>query len=762
MVQIDNRNIFFEKLKTGINLFTGAGFSVLESPLNESLPVVKDLVIDICKQFNLNVSYASDLEKVSSVLKRNCKKEFQEYLRSKYIVRDYNPLYDTLNKINISSVITTNIDNIIPLVIDRSNRYYLNSVSYYGPSKKNGHAIEYIPLHGDVLDSESELYFGKFELCNVNTQNRGLFAMMESALLRKPTLFWGYGFHDGSVSGVIDNVLAEGKQDIWIQLRAGNPDIEYYRDLGCNVIVADTDELLKEIEEYFVAEKDEALTIYENINSFWNTIAIPSINQVESLPIRDFYEEGKTHWYYVLTDKAYITQNVNRIIDTALENKNTIVVGIPLGGKTTLLMQVACKIERPTYYVKDLNDAMAQLICNNAQGSDEYIVLVDNCSEDMVAYRKLAECKNIKTIATSDDFMYESSKHILEKVAYKKIDILDLEQSESRRIYSNIPEDLRTDDFRYKQNENDKYSILELISLNVKNIITQRKIEESLEKIRIQNSEAFEIILLTAYLIYHRSALTTDVLIGYFSITDVVKIQRKINVVRTYLSELNLNLEEDVEDQDYFSLRSAMFAKYTHIVAASRYKEEYGDIIKRFIHEVAPCYIYKHYVFRRSAYDAGLFLDIFGDQADEVYEDVYRNDPGAYTLQQWALYKAHNKRFPEAFSDIDKAIHLQPNNFSVKNARAIILFEANRDKDTIEARKSLEEAMEILEECYKSDKRKVYHAQKYAEFALEYIKKYGEDTYIEQAFKWLEELIEREESMSRKTRKLYEDIKAVR
>ena len=26
MIQIDNRNIFFEKLKTGINLFTGAVF----------------------------------------------------------------------------------------------------------------------------------------------------------------------------------------------------------------------------------------------------------------------------------------------------------------------------------------------------------------------------------------------------------------------------------------------------------------------------------------------------------------------------------------------------------------------------------------------------------------------------------------------------------------------------------------------------------------------------------------------------------------
>ena len=32
MIEIDNRNIFFDKLKTGIKLFTGAGFSVLESP----------------------------------------------------------------------------------------------------------------------------------------------------------------------------------------------------------------------------------------------------------------------------------------------------------------------------------------------------------------------------------------------------------------------------------------------------------------------------------------------------------------------------------------------------------------------------------------------------------------------------------------------------------------------------------------------------------------------------------------------------------
>lgn len=38
MITIDNKNIFFEKLKTGVNLFIGAGFSVLESPTGRDFP----------------------------------------------------------------------------------------------------------------------------------------------------------------------------------------------------------------------------------------------------------------------------------------------------------------------------------------------------------------------------------------------------------------------------------------------------------------------------------------------------------------------------------------------------------------------------------------------------------------------------------------------------------------------------------------------------------------------------------------------------
>ena len=762
MVPIDNRHLFFEKLHTGINLFTGAGFSVLKDSSGNGLPVASDLGTDLCKKFKKNEAYAIDLERLSSVLKRNCKKEFQNYLREKYTINDYNDLYNVLNKINLSSIITTNIDNLVPAVMDRSKRYYLNTVSYYGPAKRDGSAVQYIPLHGDVLDPESELYFGKFELCNVSNQNRGLFSMMQSELLKKPTLFWGYGFHDGGVSGIIDQVLSEGRQDIWVQLCPGKDDIDFFRDLGCNVIIADTESLLKEIDENIPDEIGDVITSKSTENTFWNKYAIPTINQVESMPIRDFYEKGKTHWYYVLTERAYLTKFVNKIIDASIENKNVIVVGIPFGGKTTLLMQVACRINKPTYFLSDLNDAKAKLICNNAiRDNDEYIILVDNCSEDMIAYRRLAECANIRTIATSDDFMYESSKHILERVSYKKIDIPDLEINEAQRIYENIPEDLRMDHFIYKQRDNEKFSILELITGNVKNIISQDKVEKSLEKIKSQNKEAFELILLTAYLTYHKSALSMDILVGYYGISDVNLIQEKIKLVRTYLAEMNIEID-DAYDQDYFSLRSALFAQYTHEVACNRFKSEYGRIIKKFIHEVSPCYIYKDYVFKRRAYDASLFLNVFEKDADDVYMDVYKNDPSAYTLQQWALYKAHTGRFSEAFSDIDKAIHLQPNNFSVRNARAIILFEANKDKNTDEAKESLQEAMRILEECFLSDKRKVYHAQKYAEFALEYQKKYKDDKYIEQAYCWLEELICKEESMSRKTKKLFSAIKEKR
>lgn len=161
----------------------------MQSPDGKKLPDASELCGDICKHFEISPTYAKDLEKVSSILKRNCKDEFQKYLREKFTVKSYNELYDFLNQVNITSFITTNIDNIFQCVIDKSNKYYLNCVSYYGATKRDGQVIEYVPLHGDIRDATSELYFGKFELSNVGNKNAALFSVMHGKLLAYPTLF---------------------------------------------------------------------------------------------------------------------------------------------------------------------------------------------------------------------------------------------------------------------------------------------------------------------------------------------------------------------------------------------------------------------------------------------------------------------------------------------------------------------------------------------------------------------------------------------
>lgn len=760
MLKIDNKNLFFERLKNGINLFTGAGFSLLESPSGKILPKTSDLLAEICEKFSINKSYSNDIERVASVLKRNHRTEFQAYLREKYKITDYNTLYDTLNSINIKNVITTNIDNLIPLVIDNSKRYYLTNVNYYGPTKKDGQAINYIPLHGDVLLPESNLVFGKFELCSADDYNKGLFSMMYGELLKYPTLFLGYGFHDGSVNKILDYVLENSKKEVWVQLMPDDSNIDYFRDLGVNVIISNTEELLKSINDILVDDltndTDSILT-----NTFWDNYKIPTLTSKSVLvePDKAFYESGKTSWYFVLSNIAYMTSWVEKIIDVSLDSKNVIIVGLPFSGKTTLLMQIACKYGSQVYYVNDLTEAKAKLICNNCVSEKQVTILIDNCAEDICAYKLLADCPNIRTIATSDDFLFESSSHLLEGTIYKKILIDNISETEANRIFNKIPLLIRKINFVYKKNSNDKYSFFELISNNIKNIITDKKIQDMLERVKNTNSEAFELILLTTYLSFHRSALTTDIIIKYFNDSEYNSVKQRIKVVNTYVSEL---IEEDLVDQDYYSLRTGLFASITHKVALRYYTKEYGNTILQFLQQIQPNYIYKYYVFKRKAYDSNLFYQLFGNNADEVYQVVYFNDPNPYTLQQWALYKAKVHRYEEAFADINKAINLLPNNFSIKNSRAIILFEANKNKNYSEAEPYLKEAMDILSNCYHCDKRKEYHLSKYQEFAIYLKTKYGNDSYISSALEWAKELCENENTRNAKVLRWLKNLEKCR
>ena len=132
-------------------------------------------------------------------------------------------------------------------------------------------------------------------------------------------------------------------------------------------------------------------------------------------------------------------------------------------------------------------------------------------------------------------------------------------------------------------------------------------------------------------------------------------------------------------------------------------RNAYASVIEKFLKKVSIFKIYQYHLFRRSAYDAKLYYTLFGEDANKIYSELYEYDQNPYTLQQWALCRAYLKQFKEAFADIDKALRQKPNNLSIKNTSAIILFEANRTEKNLTGQQKRNEAMQILEQCYYND-----------------------------------------------------------
>ena len=127
-------------------------------------------------------------------------------------------------------------------------------------------------------------------------------------------------------------------------------------------------------------------------------------------------------------------------------------------------------------------------------------------------------------------------------------------------------------------------------------------------------------------------------------------------------------------------------------------------------------------------------------------------------MQQLALCLAYFEDYAEAFVQIDKAISVKPNNFSFKNSQAIIMFEANKRIQSIDAIDHMRMAMETLKQCYNNDKRKVYHAQKFAEFAIYLYYNFLIEDYLQEALAWLAEITKESESTTSEINKLKEKI----
>jgi tetratricopeptide (TPR) repeat protein len=249
---------------------------------------------------------------------------------------------------------------------------------------------------------------------------------------------------------------------------------------------------------------------------------------------------------------------------------------------------------------------------------------------------------------------------------------------------------------------------------------------------------------------------------SYFS-NDVTS-HTQIYEMREKLGELLIDkplMIIDEENQDYFMPRSI-------ILAETIIKQVPSKLLKRvlniFLDNLPPYKIINYRAFRKKAHDKSIINKAFPDweEGKKYYEDLIEDDKNNHFLwQQGALYLSQKKQYNLAFIWIEQARNMSNNRVtSIKNSHAIILFDANINREGYEVQESLDRSMEILKDCYFEDKRKIYHAKRFAYQAINYYERFASDigkNYLKQAENWLKDEI-KDYAWDRELRRLLKEV----
>jgi hypothetical protein len=249
-MQIESQNLFIKAINEGCSLFTGAGFSLYAKDIDEkNLLLGEELEKLLVKQFNVP---ALPLPKISTILEKTNKEQFYKLLKEKYTVVSYPDFYKNIESSSIKFWFTTNIDNLPHKIFENSDKYYLNDNSIHGPTFSERNAIEYYPLHGCVENKDKPFIFTNLEIASTFKNSSRFWNDLAYSIEKFPTIFWGYSLNDSGVLETLNSInlqTIERKQK-WIVLHKENPEEEiYFKALGFNIIIANTEELLLFIKE---------------------------------------------------------------------------------------------------------------------------------------------------------------------------------------------------------------------------------------------------------------------------------------------------------------------------------------------------------------------------------------------------------------------------------------------------------------------------------------------------------------------------------
>ncbi len=750
-MKIQNEHNFRKALTEGLNLLLGSGFSVAAKNRDDTpLPTGRELRNELIAEFKMDNVSSLDLPKICTILDRSQRKSFQAYLRRRFIVRDFHQDYLLLDKINVKSIFTTNIDNLLHKIWQKCSNHYLNDIDLRGPTFHDRNAIDLVYLHGCILYPRRPLTFSALDVAAAFRFDPDRWHYLTQRLQAYPTVFWGTSISDADILEALHPMTVHGRphEDKWMVVSSSDDEanLEYYNALEFQIIEADTLEILDYLKHADIRKSSPDVTDSEaSTSQLFPKEAIPDIASVHSRPIVDFYLGAAPSWYDIFSGNLHRTQHYGKIRDAINSGKHTVVIGLPACGKTTLLMQVAADIRFSGHKLvcESLSTEQADLIICKLNGKPA-LVFIDNFADSIFALKKLAREPNIRVAVFDRDYNFERIAHRLTDIEFQLVDVTELSSYEIQSILSKIPTTIayRRPSTKIRTAKGMPISIFELIEANITKPTLRKRFRSVLKHLSSENEDLLNLLLLCCYVHSCRTPVSMDMLLAFFrdkveSYEDIYRMCQQLGaMIEDYVGEL-----ADTE-QDHFIPRSIIIAEAVMEQASG---VSLRRMLRRFCQQVSRCRICRYDIFKRKAFDADIMKKAFPDwqEGKEFYTEVYSLDPSPFTLQQMAIYLSRKKQHREAFKWIDRAITQSGGRIlSIRNSHAIILFNANIEAQetdgTVEA--TLRHSMEILESCYSLDVLKLYHVIVYSENALMYCERYVDETaqrYLRTASKWL-------------------------
>jgi len=389
------------------------------------------------------------------------------------------------------------------------------------------------------------------------------------------------------------------------------------------------------------------------------------------------------------------------------------------------------------YYSKLIGDKVA-------------LIFIENFTDDINAFLKLAELKNAKLVGVDRSHNLNMVNHKFPTSKYEIINVTQLTESDTQNIFDSLPPSIRGKSIKKEQrNQYEDDSIFEFVIRNIKGQNVASRYDGVLKKLEREHHELAEFLVLCGYMHSSRVPLSFEVACSYFSDPNQLYNYREVLEMRNDLDDLLKDYYSNElldQDMDFYYPRSYFIAES---IIKSAPRDVLKQVMNKVIDRVPTVQIYNYNTFKKHAFDKSIVSKAFPDwkEGKEFYERAFLYDfKNPYVLQQGALYLSMKKKYHDAFSWIDRAITMTNNkHFSIRNSHAIILFDANYNVDSTDAERQLDASMDILSQCINSDLRTTFHAKTYADQAVRYYNKYGNDravSYLNQAKLWLEKEIQ--------------------